>query len=99
MLRRLVQSVRPWLGSILVETGLRLLGGAAVNRVAASHEDEDDDPDEMPLSPLGFTDEARRMIEEGMAHRSHFRRPSPSGANEPLKGSAAERIAHARQKR
>lgn len=91
--------IRSWLGTKLVKAGLRFLGegsGTPARELepTAGAPDEDDQ-DAAPFPPVALTVEARQMIADGLVPM-HF--PPPPAPDEPLRGSATDRIAKARAK-
>lgn len=87
---------RTWLGDGLISIGLKLVGARVEEtKMATTHASEDeDDEDAAPAHSVTITENARRMIAEGM--------PVPPSIQvrkeEPLRGSAADRIAKSRAK-
>lgn len=96
MMRGALEKVRGVVGSGLVRLGLRLLGYEASQQVPGALSADDDDFDD-PLPPntpiVVLSEEAKGMIVDGIP-------VAPITAvveEEPLKGSAAERIRAARR--
>lgn len=91
-------SLRSWFGEKLVALGTKILDLEAeeapptVSReTVAAHQDDEDGA---PYPPVAMSAVARKMLEEGRQTSPHFR--PPPVADEPLRGSAQDRIAKAR---
>lgn len=87
----LLKDLKEWLGTNAVSIGLRLLGSSSPPPPLEEEDIDNDEP--VPWPPVTMSLEAKRMVKEGMEAQPNFPLRSEE---EPLNGSARERILKAR---